>query len=472
MASLRPSEYRLMSRSGGSGEEEPYLELEESLDGGIDVQFCEPGGERKALILNVRPDLLTIWPINVRADKPDYLLPKYGPLERITLARPVRGGYEQPESPDDVVDLLAGLPEGFSKQFQFGLGLHWEYRFICEAVASVPGTTILMLHGQGGMHDAKIEPPFFIMGLARYHELRKEIDRAASRHQRAARAEKELLSYQWLLHAADNTAFPRKRKRLSPDAISDMTNLGGEETKLSKRDRRSVVKLLNENAEEIAKEEPEALLSLKADIERVTLGELIAKFEEQMVKGLAEDRWQGFFLSNPFVLSLAFSVPAMLIQDNPYVGGTRFDRRGGKISDFLLATASTGNLAIVEIKKPGTPLLAKAEYREGLYPPSAELGATLAQVLDQRFKLQKHLPNLKDDSGRHDIHAYSVRCIVICGTTPDGTHERKSLELVRNSLSDVTVVTFDELLTRLKHLYGVLSKDSSPSNGGNADVPF
>jgi len=194
--------------------------------------------------------MLTMWPINVRPEKPNYLFPKYGTLERIVLARPVKEEYTLPKSPEDVFELLSELPEGFAKQFQFGLGLHWENRFICEAVASLPGISILYLHGGGSTFDAKIDPPFFIMGLGRYQELRKEIARASARHQRAAREEKEILAHQWLLHAADKEAFPRKRRKLRPDAIAEMAGVGGAQTKLSKRDRISVVKLVNENAEE------------------------------------------------------------------------------------------------------------------------------------------------------------------------------------------------------------------------------
>ncbi len=458
------------------------MELDEADDGSVDVFFCEgtPSATsgstlrmpRRERILNVRPEYLTIWPINVRPDKADYLTPKYGTLERIVLTQPIRAPYELPETDEDVIDLLSQLPEGFSKQFQFGLGLHWENRFICESIAEIPGVTVLTIHGGGGSDDAKVDLPFYILGLRRFHCLRKELARIAARHQRAARADKELLTYQQLLHAADQTQYPRKTRKLHGDAIAELTNVSGERPKLSKRDQRAVVKLATENAEELARTEPQALLSLKADIERVTLKELIASFESQLAKNLTEKYWQAFFLANPFILSLAFSVPAMLVQDNPYMGGKRFDRRGGKISDFLVATASTGNLAIIEIKKPSTELLTKQAYRDDVYALSPELSGTVVQILDQRFKLNKTLPVLKDDSGRYDIHAYSVRCIVIAGMTPAGDHEKKSLELARNAFSSVMLVTFDEMLGRLKEIYLVLAQDLEPKPPEIDDVPF
>jgi hypothetical protein len=483
VASLRPSEYKLLNQNASSALGASFLELEEADEGGVDVFFCADssgtatdltsGTFRRERILNVQPEFLTIWPINVRPDKDDYLLPKYGALELIRISQPVRAPYELPESEADVIDLLNRLPDGFAKQFQFGLGLLWENRLICEMIAEIPGVKFLHIHGESGSDDAQVYPPFYTLGIRRFHELRKELARIAARHQRAARADKQLLAYQRLLHAADQTKFPRKTRKLHGDAIAELTNIGGERAKLSKRDQKAIVRLVEENAAEIAKTEPQALLRLKADIELVTLKELIASFESQLEKNLTETHWQTFFLGNPFILSLVFSVPAMLVQDNPYMGGKRLDRRGGKISDFLVANASTGNLAIIEIKKPGTELLTRQAYRDDVHSLSPELSGTIVQVLDQRFKLHKTLPVLKDDSGIYDIHAYAVRCIVIAGMTPVGNHEKKSLELARNAFSNVELVTFNEMLGRLKEICQVLSEDPAPPPSPDIDdVPF
>ncbi len=133
MAYLRPSEFSQL-RLGSRAENEPSLELQKSVEGGVDVYYIESpeatrihgtsNSPRRERILNICPDHLTIWPINIRPDKADYMSPKYGSLERLVLARPVRYPYDVPETAEGVVDLLSELPEGFAKQFQFGLGLH------------------------------------------------------------------------------------------------------------------------------------------------------------------------------------------------------------------------------------------------------------------------------------------------------------------------------------------------------------
>lgn len=451
MVSLRPSAFNQRERADGG----PFLIIAaaEPEDEGVKVFFTDVGPEQRTsdspmkLLLHVCPDKLTIWPLNVREDRDDYLQPKYKSLERIVIARPVVEPYPLPTTTDDVVELLDKLPDGFAKDFRFGLGLLWEYRHICETAADVQGVSMLLVH-KG--NEAKIDPPFFILGIDRFHALRKELNRIASRYQRDARKEKQFHTYQTLLHAADAKQFPTVKKKVRPDAISEITNGGRDHATLSKQDRRAVVRMVQDNVAALVETEPQALSALKSDIELVTLNQLIARYQEMLERGLAEGKWQDFFLRNPFILSLAFAVPALMVQGQAYAGGKRLNGSGGKIADFLYASASTGNLALVEIKKPGTELLGKTPYRgDDVYAPSTDLGGGIAQILDQRFKLQSELPVIKNNMNRNDIHSYAVRCIVIAGMTPLEHSQKKSFELVRNALSEVVVVTFDELLTRL-----------------------
>jgi hypothetical protein len=98
------------------------MELEDAADDGVNVYFVQtssratakgalPEPAKRGRILNIRPERLTIWPINTRPDKEDYLLPKYGSLTQIVLTQPVAGPYKLPMTADDVVALLEGLPE-------------------------------------------------------------------------------------------------------------------------------------------------------------------------------------------------------------------------------------------------------------------------------------------------------------------------------------------------------------------------
>jgi hypothetical protein len=482
MTSLRPSEFRakfanrpddlslevLRTTDEDGGSAEVYL-VDKSLEALSPSTGINDG--TRILLLSVTPDLATIWPITIRPGTDKHLRPKYGQLECIFITRYVARPYELPENQDDVVELLDSLPDGFAKNFRFGLGVLWEYRFICEAVASIPDITALWIHGKDG--DAIINPPFYVLGLDRFRALRKDIAKISSRYQRESLGDKRLLVYQRLLHAADRTRFPGKAKNLKADSITDLVGVAGKyKANLSKSDRRSVLKLTTEHIEELSKTEAHTLLKLKSDIEVVTLRNLIERFQANLTSSHVESYWQSFFSKNPFVLSLAFSLPMFLLQGNPYVGGARLDRSGAKFSDFLLQTASTGNLALIEIKRPDTAILSKEPYRNDVYGLHADMSGTLSQVLDQRFRLHKELLNLKEESGLHDIHAYAIRCVVIAGRTPTKQHEKKSLELLRHSIFDVAIVTFDELLGRLIAVYRALAPETGGSVTAFDDVPF
>lgn len=451
MVSLRPSEFNQRERTDGG----PFLIITaaESEEEGVNVFFTDVAPAQRtpdspmARLLHVCPDRLTIWPLKVRTDRDDYLQPKYDTLERIVVARSIFEPYFLPATTDDVAGLLEQLPNGFAKDFRFGLGLLWEYRQICETAADVDGVSTLIVH-KG--NEATIDPPFFVLGIDRFHALRKELNRITTRYQKDARKEKQFHTYQNLLHAADANQFPAAKKKLRPDDIAKITNGGRDHATLSKQDQRAVVRMLQDNVETLAKTEPQALSALKSEIELITLNQLIARYREMLEKGLTEGKWQDFFLGNPFILSLAFAVPALMIQGQAYAGGKRLNGSGGKIADFLYASASTGNLALVEIKKPGTELLGKKPYRgDDVFAPSNDLGGAIAQILDQRFKLQNELPIIKNHMNRNDIHSYAIRCVVIAGATPSVHSQKKTFELIRNALSDVIIVTFDELLARL-----------------------
>ena len=83
----------------------------------------------------------------------------------------------------------------------------------------------------------------------------------------------------------------------------------------------------------------------------------------------------------------------------------------------------------------------------------------MVQVLDQRYHLQMEIAQLLHNSRRYDLQSYAIQCIVIAGRMPEEADCKKSLELYRNSLMGITIVTFDELLLKLETLHEVLSRE-------------
>lgn len=79
-------------------------------------------------------------------------------------------------------------------------------------------------------------------------------------------------------------------------------------------------------------------------------------------------------------------------------------------------------------------------------------------------RLQQEINQKKINDEILDVYAYAVDCLVIIGKTPETTDHRKSFELFRNTLIGVAVVTFDELLAKLKALHDFLKAETNSFN--------
>jgi hypothetical protein len=177
MPSIRPSVFNQRERSDGG----PFLLIEPAIEddgASINVFFTDTPAEQRngshpiARLLNVSPEMLWIYPLNVRPDRSDYLGPKYGNLESIAVSRRVSEPYALPETVEDVEALLELLPDGFAKDYRLGLGLLWEYRAICEAFSGHDQVSRMIVH-EGNENEATLDPPFFLLGRSRFHEIRK-----------------------------------------------------------------------------------------------------------------------------------------------------------------------------------------------------------------------------------------------------------------------------------------------------------
>ena len=80
---------------------------------------------------------------------------------------------------------------------------------------------------------------------------------------------------------------------------------------------------------------------------------------------------------------------------------------------------------------------------------------------DQRQKLIRDISRLKQEAVENDetleLETFSANCMLIVGRTPKEISKQRSWELFRGGLSDVVVITFDELLDKLKALQALLT---------------
>jgi len=419
------------------------------------TNYAKAQGETKSTVELLRisedQDILTMFPVDTLPNKRDFLEPRYDHIRSISLEG---FGIERPDSDDAVRDILEYLPTGFLKDPEYGLGLQKEFRSIIQAIGKIETTNGLLITKQ---QPSRIDGDTYVLAYRDFETVRKGINRIHSSAVGDAATDKRILCHNALLTTQLPDSYPERHRPYKPDTIfRAVTGSEGTSEKLSDADRTAAMGIVSKNKSELASSHPLELLELRREIELVTLEQLIAKLERMLVARHTEKHWQQLFVDNPFVLNLAFGLPVVSIGGQVSVGGRRLDGTGDKIADFLHRNALTDNVSLVEIKTPTSKLLG-AEYRNGVYVPSAELTGAIAQVLDQRYQLQKSIALVKDASRRSDIESYAIKCMVVIGTTPATSDAKKSLELFRNSLSDVLIISFDELLVKLKHLWEFLS---------------
>ena len=408
----------------------------------------------KLLDINGQHRFLTIYPINTFGDKSNFLEPKYGQVERITLDRTdiIFPGFDGavPTEPEGVLDFLEKLPSAFTKDYAYGLGLAKPYRFIIDAVEELSDCTeIVITSDQVTGPDAKNAKIFYI-SKKDFEQARRALNSIDNLAQNAVRAVKETTAHNIIAERLGVPKLEPKAGRHPYRKLFTAVAQGKEE--LSDEDQNAVIDALSSHAASIAEEQPEKLAKLRGDIELVTLEALIKRYEEMLGEKLAEGRWQDFFNENSFILNMAFGYPVIKVRDQASVGGRKLSGDGEKITDFLVKNSLTNNTAIFEIKTPQTAILNKTPFRDGVFTPSADLSGSINQALDQKYQFQKQIAQIKDNTRLYDIESYAVHCCLVIGRAPDGDDQKKSFELFRRNSKDVEIVTFDELLEKLKQL--------------------
>lgn len=213
---------------------------------------------------------------------------------------------------------------------------------------------------------------------------------------------------------------------------------------------------------------PDNLKKLNAAINLQTLKASI-QFWENNKNNDNEEQWQ-VELTDSAILEHVFSLPVVLFKAKAYVGGKGFDNKGGSEIDFLLKNELTNNAVLLEIKTPMTNLL-ESGYRNGIHNIDSELSGAVMQVLNYKHRLQQNYINLIG-SQRDIFTSFDPKCFVIIGNAEeqlDTEEKRKSFDLFRNQLSNVTVITYDELFLKIQKLISILEE---PENTQGQDFGF
>lgn len=439
-------------------------------EGEIEVRYrLSPQRQEEARTFGASPeitnrliDLMRIYPQRgevivtprmTRADKEDFGEYRYSRLHQITLTDLM---IDDVSRPDQIFGILEQFPAGLTRDPDFGLA--FERRFApLVRILEQNGVRELVL-GEEERQDFRAGR--YVLPLRTWDRLRRAMERTHRNALDIASEDKLVLLHNGLMTAIDPEAFPSRARPYKADTIFKTVEGVSTGAKLSHRDQDATLKAVERHARDLAKRAPEALFALEREVRSVTIDALVAELEPMLGRKSDEAQWQRFFVDHPFVLFLAFGLPAAVIKDQVSIGGTGFQRHGERIADFLCSLGLSDNMALVEIKTPGTALLGRLYRQSGkVRPPSAALASAVAQVQDQREVLTRQFTTQNDTDEPVAERPYAVRCLVVAGRTPEDRGDRRAFELFRNGLSDVLIVTFDELLAKLKALSRFLAGD-------------
>lgn len=421
-------------------------------------------------LARVFSDRIATYPVFTNPHAQRYLSARHGRFTTVVYERRISNTL--PDSPDALVsDIELALPWRTSNSCTYGLGFIKELDEIWLGLSRFPNLNTLVVARNG---EARIEGNTVRIPEEDIDQVRRAFSRTARKMRDFFRQSKSTYIRNALLASLDPERFPPIVHVTKSGELVEVRLDRGKRSKASERSaRKATVEAVRSNVETLATESPEDLLELHAEIERVTLAQMIEKYEDMLQKNLPETVWQKFFERNIFILTMVFARPVRLLhtQFHAQVGG--LDGAGAQIGDFLLAEKGFA-MAIVEIKRPGSPLLREKAYRNReVFAPDEELSGAVSQVLYQQSKLHENWLVHRNRPELQNSRPEAIKCVVISGVLPANEMQRQSLEVFRNACKNVEIVTFDELLGKLRLLLEHLTPPAPPElTTPEGDVPF
>lgn len=424
-----------------------YLRTYELADAETRTWHATPESEWP-LLAYITPNKIIMRPIHANPHAQRYLSPKNGRFLTIIYADDVDA-----KLPNDAASALnyieLHLPRKLFDSPEYGLGLHRDLDQVWQGLSRIPNAAVLVVSQHPDQHAGD---GIVSLNVEELDKLRRSFNRITTNGRQLIRQSKQGLVHDDVLNRIDPERFQRI-VRAAPPLIEVRRERSWQAANRERAERRSNVRAVRTQLDELVTEAPRELMMLHAEIERVTLAKMIEAFRAKLAGKFTESVWQRFFEVNRFVLSLAFARPVELAHTQFHAKGSTLTASGAQIGDFLFKEHGQA-LAIVEIKTPETILMRAKAYRgEEVFGPNSELSGAVTQVLFQQSELkQRWMLHRHDTPGMQHSGADAIKCVVVAGTLPTDPIQLRSFEVLRNAYKDVDVVTFDELLAKLEFL--------------------
>lgn len=425
-------------------------------------ESSEPDGydDARVLTVDLRKDQITIYTRRISSVGPPYVLmgPRYNGIQQLVLEGFNTAEINSEKKALEFID--TELPRQFRSDTNDGLGLEDTYAALIEEIEQGCEARQLII---SKIRASQVIPNENALLLSErdFQEACHRIEQIEFESKRTAFREQRRSVYNHF--APFLTRKDKPRESSSEIEKSGIAALLDGSLNLIPSQKEELANLVSESAVSLIRNDPEKIEIVRERVDLALLDAFVEKFESKLSEELQEKEWQQFFVDHPIALSMLFNSAVVMISDRPYVGGTNIDGRGGKKSDFLYQNAVTGNLSFVEIKTPQKLLVnPRDDYSSGLHPAHADLSLAVSQVMLQRNKFQDNFAQHHLNSPHQNLKSYSIQCVVIIGMAPDDDHLKMSFEHVRDNYKHVTVVTFNELLARVRQLRYLLADLHAP----------
>lgn len=243
---------------------------------------------------------------------------------------------------------------------------------------------------------------------------------------------------------------PRKTK-LSRGGLAHHLSFYSDDFTLSNEDIDSILTLLS-LAPSTNISVTENFIQTKDRINVAYLDEVINKFYSLLkVKSDNEKDWQAFFEKHGWILANLFPFQVILRGREAYVGGKTIENKEGRVVDFLYQNGFKDNYALLEIKTHNKSLMKSTPYRKpDTYASHDDLSGAISQCLDQKNIF------LTDMGRKYKV--LDPKAILVIGQKSKLTENQSNcFELIRSNQKNVDIVTFDELIEKIKGLKDVLN---------------
>ncbi|MEL3898578.1 hypothetical protein V2V21_31370 [Pseudomonas aeruginosa] len=259
------------------------------------------------------------YPVFTNPHAQRYLASRHGPFRTVIYESSY--GRDLPDSAASAAYYIElALPWRTSNPCTFGLGLTAELDEIWRGLSSFPNLNAIVVARAGTLQvdgNAVRIPEEELQRVRRAFERTKRKMREVVKQARSTHIRNVLLAQ------LDPTRFP-PIVQVNPDGqlVEVRLDRGRQSQEAARSGRKATVKAVRSNVETLVAEAPEELIELHAEIERVTLAQMIEKYEDMLQKGLPETAWQKFFERNIFILTMIFARPVRLLH-------TQFHAQGG-----------------------------------------------------------------------------------------------------------------------------------------------